>query len=313
MILLIGAGPMAQEYAKVLQAQKQSFRVIGRSQASADEFELASGQTVYVGGLKNFCNSNELANYSKAIVTTGVEQLAETTRLLIENGVKQLLIEKPGGIDAKQIDALTSFAQEHAAEVFVAYNRRFYASVQKAIEIIEQDGGVQSFNFELTEWGHVIAGIPKAEGVKENWFMGNTTHVVDLAFFLGGFPKQLSSFTTGCTPWHSRSSNFAGAGISDSGALFAYHGNWGAPGRWSVEILTSQHRLIFRPMEQLQIQSIGSVAQEFTKIDDQIDKDYKAGLYKQVESFLRNEKQNLCTLAAQNENAKVYSKIAGYS
>ena len=46
---------------------------------------------------------------------------------------------------------------------------------------------------------------------------------------------------SGGEDWHERSYNFSGAGVSDSGALFAYHGNWGAPGRWSVEVLTSAH------------------------------------------------------------------------
>ncbi|WP_197740081.1 hypothetical protein [Vibrio taketomensis] len=36
-----------------------------------------------------------------------------------------------------------------------------------AKNIIKQDGGVQSFNFELTEWGHVIANLEKGEGVKK--------------------------------------------------------------------------------------------------------------------------------------------------
>ena len=36
----------------------------------------------------------------------------------------------------------------------------------------------------------------------------------------------------------------AGAGVTENGALFSYHANWEAPGRWSVEIMTKKRRLM---------------------------------------------------------------------
>lgn len=312
MILVVGAGPMAQEYAKVLIAQEKSFIVVGRGQESAEKFEQATGVPPYVGGLQAFCNDNDLTRFTAAIITTGVEQLAQTTSKLISHGIKRVLVEKPAGLNIEEIDALAEFAVESQASVFVAYNRRFYASVQAAQKIIERDGGVQSFNFEVTEWGHVIKGITKAEGVKENWFMANTTHVTDLAFFLGGFPQEISSFYTSSSEWHSRSYIFSGAGVSQNGALFSYNGNWGAPGRWNVELLTAKHRLIFCPIEQLHVQTLGSVTQELMEVDDKLDLNFKPGLYKQVEAFILNEECRLCSLQEHSKHAKVYSKIAGY-
>jgi hypothetical protein len=124
------------------------------------------------------------------------------------------------------------------------------------------------------------------------WFIANSTHVIDLAFYLGGRPLDMSSYTKGSLDWYKPASVFAGAGVSDKGALFSYQANWGAPGRWSVEILTLKHRLILRPMEQLYIQKIGSVAIEKVEIDDILDREYKPGLYLQVKSFLKNDSVN---------------------
>lgn len=312
MILMIGAGPMAQEYVKVLNALECDFTVVGRSEASAIEFSKATGITPFIGGLNKFCECEDIKKYESAIVATGVEQLAQTTSKLIDNGIKYILLEKPGGLDVTEIEELTSHAEMNEAKVYIAYNRRFYASLLAAKDIIKKDGGVKSFNFELTEWGHVISKLEKAEGVKENWFFGNTTHVTDMAFYLGGFPKQLSCFYNGGEEWHTRSYNFSGAGISEHGALFAYHGNWGAPGRWSVEILTSAHRLIFRPMEKLQIQKLGSVAIEFYDVDDSLDLEFKPGLFKQFEAFLNDNSKELCSLSDQKENILLYSRMAGY-
>ncbi|MGR5503012.1 Gfo/Idh/MocA family oxidoreductase [Vibrio sp. DNB22_10_4] len=313
MILMIGAGPMAQEYAKVLNGLACRFDVVGRSEASAAVFQEATGVTPFVGGLSKFCELEDLKQYKFAIVTTGVEQIAMTTVALIDHGLKNILVEKPGGLDAQDISELAGYAQSHSSSVYVAYNRRFYSSLLAAKSIIEEDGGVQSFNFELTEWGHIISELEKAEGVKENWFFANTTHVTDMAFYLGGFPKKLSCFSNGGEEWHSRSYNFSGAGVSETGALFAYHGNWGAPGRWSVEVLTSEHRLIFRPMEKLQIQRLGSVAIEPVEIDDPLDSQYKPGLYRQVKAFLNGETSSLCTLSDQKKHIELYSRMAGYT
>ena len=212
-----------------------------------------------------------------------------TTIKLITAGVKNILVEKPAGLNLEEVTNIANMAKENSTNVYVAYNRRFYASTLKAQEIIKEDGGVTSFNFEFTEWSHVIEKLDKSEKVKNAWFYANSTHVVDLAFFLGGKPKEMSCYATGGLPWHPSASVFAGAGISETGALFSYQANWEAPGRWGVEILTKKHRLILRPLEKLQIQKIGSINVEYVDIDDRLDVEFKPGIYKQVETFLYAE------------------------
>lgn len=311
-VWLIGAGIMAQDYIKVLEALETDFTVIGRGQDTAQKCEETMGCKVVVGGLEQFLTTQpELCSH--AIVSVGVEKLYETTKELLNYGVKNILVEKPAGLHQKEFDDLVRTVHEKEAHVFVAYNRRFYASVLKAQEIIEADGGVTSFNFEFTEWGHVIAPIEKGEGVKEKWFLSNSTHVVDLAFFLGGQPKELCNFTNGSLDWHQSASVFAGAGISDRNALFSYQANWESAGRWSVEILTKEHRLILRPMEKLQIQKRGSIAQEFDdNIDYTLDSEFKPGLYLQTESFLNNKFDRFCSIAEQSIMLDIYNNIAGY-
>ena len=88
--------------------------------------------------------------------------------------------------------------------------------------------------------------------------------------------------------WHNSSAIYAGAGITDKEALFTYNANWAAPGRWAVEILTSKHRLFFRPMESLSIQEIGSVKIDSVDIENDLDIRFKPGFYKQTESFINH-------------------------
>lgn len=310
-VLLVGAGIMAQDYAKVLNSQDIRFTVIGRGVSSATAFKEKTGVDVATGGLRAYLNSNS-ALPDAAIIAVGVEQLAETTLMLLERGVKRILVEKPAGIKTEEIARIAGSAKQQNARVFVAYNRRFYAATIKAREIIAADGGVTSFNFEFTEWSHVIEPLQADPVVKEHWFLANSTHVVDLAFFLGGDPKEISSYTAGSLSWHPSAAAFAGAGVTGEGALFSYQANWAAPGRWGVEMLTNRHRLIFRPMEQLHIQEIGSVAISKVELDDELDQKYKPGLYRQVGGFLSDQVPGeLLKIADHLINCQdIYSKIS---
>ncbi|OYO31195.1 Gfo/Idh/MocA family protein [Janthinobacterium sp. PC23-8] len=310
-VLLVGAGPMAIDYAKILAALNTDVVVIGRGQASASAFTEKTGIAAMTGGLSAYLGMAADVPAS-AIVAVGVEALAESTLQLLRHGVRRILLEKPGALTGLEIREIQTLAAEKNADVFIAYNRRLYASTLKAQEIIEADGGVQSMHFEFTEWNHVIRNLPKADGVKEAWLLGNSTHVIDLAFYLGGTPIEWQAFTGGGLDWHPAASIFSGAGRTDCGVLFSYQANWDAPGRWGVEVITANSRLIFRPMESLQIMRKGSVAIESVPIDNALDQEFKPGLHEQVRRFLVNDLASFCTLAEQVEKWEIYTKIAGY-
>lgn len=308
---IIGSGGMAQDYFKVFEALQKDVVVIGRGAESARTFETKTSKNVIIGGLDKFLATNP-PPCTHAVVCTGVEALAENTLRLLNYGIKNILVEKPAGLNQIEIRKVADTANKNIANVYVAYNRRFYASVIKAQEIIQEDEGVHSFNFEFTEWSHVIENIAYAPGVKENMFFANSTHVVDLAFYLGGRPSKIAAFTSGSLTWHPSASIFAGAGVSESGALFNYQANWESAGRWSVEMLTSKHRLIFRPMEKLQIQNRGSVAIDFVECDYALDTEFRPGLFLQVDHFINNNDSVLCNINYQVEMSDHYYHMASY-
>lgn len=311
-IWLIGAGPMAMEYAKVLKALDQQFKCITRSDTSAANFHSETGAQPYAGGLEAFLRDDPSLP-THAIVATGIESLSSVAELLLNAGVKSILLEKPAGIDIAQVESTLELATANSASVYVAYNRRFYASVQAAQQLIEEDGGVTSLNYEITEWSHVIKDVELDQAIKNRWFIANTSHVIDLAFFLGGKPQQLATFSNGDTAWHTSSANFSGAGVTQGGALFAYHGNWNAPGRWSLEVSTQHRRFIFAPMEQLKVQKLGSIAIDEIDLDYDLEQVFKPGIYRQTEAFLTNNSESLCALSEQLQNLQTYYQMANYT
>ncbi|OZB49339.1 MAG: myo-inositol 2-dehydrogenase [Polynucleobacter sp. 39-45-136] len=310
-VWLIGSGNMAQEYIKVLKALNVNFTVIGRGGDSAKKCEEASGCKVIVGGLTNFLAENP-APCTHAIISVGVESLTHATCELINYGITKILVEKPGGLYVDQVQKLASNSKERGANIYVAYNRRFCASVLKAERIISQTSGVISINFEFTEWAHIIKNMHKSDQVLARWFLANSTHVVDLAFYLAGAPKKICSFTSGALDWHPAASVFCGAGVSKKGALFSYQANWESAGRWGVEILTNECRLILRPIERLQIQKRNSVTVESVECDYRLDEEFKPGLYLQTQDFLNEIDEKLCNIFNQLSMMRVYEKIAGY-
>lgn len=309
-VLLVGAGYMAKEYVKVLHGLEKSFVVVGRGEESARRFEQEIGTTVVRGGLSSFIAEQE-ALPSYAIVAVGAHELYETTMALLQAGVKHILSEKPGSLHIEEFSKLAKESKKQKAEISIAYNRRFYSSTRVAKEYIEEDGGVASFQFEFTEWLHIFEQERLLE-VLPYLFIGNSSHVADLAFFLGGKPKEISCFRKESSQWKGVYTSFVGGGETKKGALFSYQGNWEAPGRWSVEVMTNKRRLIFRPLEKLQIQQMKSVKVDFADIDYTLDELYKPGLYLETQAFLDHNfmARDLCSLEEQLNIFPVYQRMA---
>lgn len=309
-IWIIGAGGIAIEYTKVLKALNKEFITIGRGHNSAVAYYEATGIKPIEGGLDAFIKTRpEIPEY--AIIAVNVEFLAATTISLMKCGVKNIFCEKPGFNEPSELDDVVRVAEKTGANVYYAYNRRFFTSVLEAERIIREDGGMTSMNFEFTEWGHVIENTEHPALVKKNWMTANSSHVIDLAFFLGGAPKEMTCYTAGELSWH-KPSCFVGAGITTKGVLFNYQANWNAPGRWAVEIQTPLHRIYLKPMEQLQLQDKGSVKVYPVEIDDHLDKEYKPGFFLETKAFLEREQERLCSLEQQIKHVQnIYNKILG--
>lgn len=310
MIWIIGAGGIAREYAKVLKSLGKEFVCIGRGEKKAKEFTEVTGIEAKVGGLDAFLPTNPAAAEA-AIVAVNTQFLAATNVALMRYGVKRIFCEKPGFWDPEEIEEVEAVRKEYGAEVYLAYNRRFYAATLAAEKVIEDDGGLLSFNFEFTEWAHLFDKMDVPRAHLATLFFTNSTHVVDLAFFLGGNPVEMSCYGKDANAW-AKPVNFAGAGKTDKDVLFSYNANWNAPGRWAVELLTAKHRIYLKPLEQLQLQDKGSVKVYPVEIDDHLDKEFKPGFYLETKAFLEGNTTRLCSLQQQVEHVKnIYMKMAG--
>ncbi len=290
-VLLVGAGPMARAYASVLEELGITPTVVGRSRAGVNAFREQAGIDAVTGGIDAWLATNTPPTH--AIVATSVDGLADSSHALLRAGVTDLLIEKPGALDLPGIERLAQSVQETGSRAWIAYNRRFLASVARASQIVAEDGGVRSFTFDFTEQGDRVAQTHHPAHVKDAWLLANSSHVIDLAFWMGGRPARLQSSVAGELPWASGPSSFVGSGSTDRGAWFSYHANWAGPGGWSLTLVTEVHRLILQPLERLRIQRLGSFELEDVDLDISADARHKPGLLRQTRAFLGAREDSL--------------------
>lgn len=302
-VLLVGAGPMAVEYAKVLVAMNVPFLVVGNDLKSSLIFEEKVKIKPIPGGLEKYLENYPSENFTHVILATNAANLLPLTLLVSQKTFCKILVEKPAALSIEELlkfeEELTAFADR----VWVAYNRRFYKAFHLSRKLIEEDGGLLSMSFEFTEQVDRISNRERRVDLLNNWFFANSTHVIDMAFALGGVPKEMDSkVKNGNLSWHTIS-QFVGSGITENGVLFSYHSNWESAGRWGIELMTNRRKIILRPLERAAIQMRNEFEILEIESDYSLDQNFKPGLYRQIDSFLGTG-EGLCDIKSHIYNTK---------
>ncbi len=306
-VLLIGTGRMARQYVPVLKALNTTVVAVGRSAEGSQAFAIETGIETIPGGVTKFAKTNAVPKH--AIITVDADKLASVTIEALQAGCSHVLVEKPGGLTLAELTQVRTVARRRKATVHIGYNRRFYATVQKARACIEVDGGAVSCTFQFNErltQRETLPSLGIPEKVQKKWFIANSTHVIDLAFFLCGEPKKILGYSAAGPLWAPQPTFFSGAGMTTRGASFIYHSNWELAGPWSIEIGTKNRKLILAPLEELKEEVAGETRP--IEVDTTLDKDFKAGLYLQTKAFF-GDTRGLPTLDDQIAAFPWYQKI----
>lgn len=306
--LLIGTGQMAVEYAKVLTHLNAEFLVIGRGHESAMNFTKITGKKVENMKINEIIYFN--SGIDKAIVCVDITQSFCVVSDLIKAGVKTILLEKPGALSLQDLNNLYYLSNLKGAKVLIAYNRRFYESVQNLKRIANQDGGILELKFDFSERIHEVEKLVSPEIVKNNWVIANSSHIIDLAFFLIGQPKILNTISSGRTTWHPTSALFNGHGVSVKGITFEYCADWTKSGNWRIEAFTKNILLVLQPIETLEYFDLKS-NKLLNKVNYE-DIGFKPGIRKQTQAFINEDTENFLTLEDQIVQFKFINKIANY-
>jgi predicted dehydrogenase len=317
-ILLVGTGQMAREYIKVLfhlGVAAEEIQVVGRSRAKAGEFAQEFGVSCLWGGTPALA---EIPVFERAIIAVSHLELAEVTMALLQKGYRSILLEKPGALYKSQLNLMQEEATRRAAQIFVAFNRRFYDSVDAARRMVSEDGGLLSCSFDFTEVERLVLmdqdRLP--EPVLHRWGVVNSLHVIDLFLYLAGMPANWTCQQGGSLHWHPRNAIFCGSGVTERGIFFSYLATWAGAGRWGLELTTPSRKLFLRPLETLEVQHKGQFDLERAALDPE-GIGLKPGLLGQVKSFLSRAPgeegdTRLCPIAEATLHFGVAEQILGY-
>lgn len=142
-----------------------------------------------------------MADYRKAVADPQVDAvivasvnaaLAKVSAAALRAG-KHVLVEKPAGINSRQIKELIALAERQDVRVRVGFNHRFHPAMLKARKIVES-GGLGELMFVRGRYGHggrlgyerEWRADPRLSGGGE--LMDQGVHLIDLAgWFLGRF------------------------------------------------------------------------------------------------------------------------------
>jgi len=305
--LIVGAGYMAQEYIKTFNRLKINYDLIGNKEKKVKILSKKYGKLFHFGGIKNY---NVKKTYSHCVICVNEDKIFYSLIDVLNKGIKNILIEKPGGNNFNEIKKIKNAAKKYKSNVYIAYNRRFYENIFFIKKIIKKDGGVISADFSFTEWTDKIKKLKYKNDIFRKWFYFNSLHIIDLIFHLIGKPKKMSSYS-GNVLFPFKNSTFVGSGFTEKKIYFSYHSNWNSAGRWGINLYTKNKKIILSPIEKIFVQKKNSLDVTEMKFKKIFDNKLKPGLAKMILEFTLNKKKK--TIETYNDYCKclpIYEKIA---
>jgi len=311
-VLIIGAGYIAEEYAKALFLMGiKNVTIVSKSQKSSSKICISYGFKPLFGGYEN--TLSDLPKMDLVIVATSVLTLLPAAQYALETGQTNVLIEKPGSIYFQELSTLSSKFPKSI--IRIAYNRLQYPNFHFLKDLVADEGGITSCTFTFTEWLDRIDLTKYPTQILERWGIANSLHVISMAFELIGLPKTLTSYQSGNLDWHPSGSIFTGSGISEKNIPFSYHADWNSSGRWGIEIMTNSNSYRLIPLEELYLCKKNSTLWE--KVPFEIPyPNLKQGLAEQLCLMLDTDSKyhnNLVSLEKSIQFNKICEQIFGYS
>lgn len=303
---------MAIEYIKVLNALNFRILVVSRSQKNFDIIEKQFKNTTCICS-KELQIKEKINTFDFAINCVSIKSLFKVTCKLIQLGFKKILIEKPGVLRISELDSLITLSEKQGLILKIALNRRHYSS---AIYIKNKINNlnISSVHLDFTEW---IKGIDYSNydtlSLKK-WLYSNSIHVIDMFFYLFGFPEKFEFYQSGKgnLSWHPSASIFFGKGNFKSNIKFTCKADWNGPGRWGIEIVSKEFKYILSPLEKVKKMGLENFDIFNVELENKDDIEFKPGLKKMILDFHSNDFERFINLYDYKKTLRIIDTIGGY-
>ena len=152
-VLIIGSGGMTKDYCDVLKTMNiNNVSIIGPTEKKVTSLCEKYGFTPLVGKFEDKLLEN--CKYDLVVVCTPIHLLLPAANLALEQGNKNILIEKPGSL---YYDDLKTLSKKYPdCKIRIGYQRIFFPNFIMLKELALEEGGIKSCYFDFTEWIHTI-------------------------------------------------------------------------------------------------------------------------------------------------------------
>jgi predicted dehydrogenase len=310
--VIIGGSEISRQYILAfLKFGLKDITVIANSGDYISKFCKENDIELITGGFEK--NLSSLERKDLVVVSPTIDLIVSATKLAIQNGQQNILMEKPGSLYTKDLASVKGLVSTQ--NIRIGYNRLAYPNLHKLKKLVDKEGGITSCRFTFTERLSSIDFKKNSQEVYNRWGISNSLHVITMALELIGTPKEVFPHQYGQLKWHPSGSIFVGTGITDKNIPFSYHADWGSGGRWGIEVNTAENSYQLIPLEEI------FVCPKDTGIWNKIDfkksfPEIKQGIAEEVAIMLGKDKK-YHEMLPDLEKASNYNKLAetifGYS
>ena len=294
---LIGAGPIALEYAKVLKKFSKKTHVSSVLTKSKKNYYRIKK---ILPNIEKIDTIEKLyIKYKPKLVIVAVNELA------ILNVYKKILkfdwvifFEKPLGLnyfEAKKI--VSKLSNNVIKKTFVAYNRRNFESILKIKKIVKNFKKPISLIVNDQQSPKALKLLGYHKKIIQNLNYVNSIHLIDLILFIsrGQIINIKKIF---------KDKNFVLCKILfTSGDYVIYFSRWDIPGRMSLSLNLKKKNILIKPIEKIN-------GKDYVKINH---RKFKPGFYNQINNliyFINKKKiKNLTTIKEAMKSVELVKKI----
>ena len=277
-ILILGAGNIASEHLKVLKKEK-TFEVIGlisRTEKKVKNLCTKFNIPVVTNNISNFIKNSRPDGI---MILVSADQIYKTAKKVMKFKIP-LFLEKPPGLSIKEVTTLAKLSEKFKTPNIVGFNRRYYSSFEKGLNLIKKNGKLLNIMIEGHERIWTFNKKIK-KNIKKKWLYANCIHTIDLLRFFGGDIKTVYSLRKRLI--EKNFDNFSALVKFKNGLIGNYISNWYSPGGWSVKLFGNKITVIFEPLERGYW-----IDKRFKRKNISLSKKdqlFKPGFYKQIKFF----------------------------
>ena len=310
--LIIGGSEISRQYAlALLKLGLKDITIITKTGNYISKFCKENQINLLIGGFEDKISSVKKVDLS--IVAPPIPQTISATKMAIDSGQRNILMEKPGSLYHQDLANMAKSCS--TLDIKIAYNRMVYPNFRKLQDLVKSEGGITSCRFTFTERLGTINFEKDEPEVYRRWGISNSLHVITMAFELIGMPKEIHSYQYGSLEWHPSGAIFIGDGITNQNIPFTYHADWGSGGRWGIEVNTRENSYQLIPLEDLFVCKKDTGTWNHVPFE-KASSDVKQGIVEELAVMLYDKQDYRHKLLSLNEASdynKLAEKIFGYN